>query len=370
MKNMKYGFIAKNQKNRMELKGIIVISVFLAVAINILVYGFCELFKDYDKARWIYFGIGLLLLIIILIIYLMSQKANSKQSMDFSGMIIIKDNDEIVDIPAYRVSEDMNRNISSAFSEKKALEMQWKNSEKIDIFHDSAKKKLIIELIQYCILCKLSTCLTDYFNENKDDKHHLKEYAIQDISTVLLNNRFLKLFTEPMKDREAFMPSNSTMRTLRFDNDDDKEGKIVSATGKNGALYNLFELCLPEKTSITMPNENTICLDMQYIVMQFEIKFEGFNTFVCDDFHKYYLDIDSRSEINDYLFRISFVTKIKHPLFIGKKQSFYYEWIDLFMEEMDEYLSSDSFFKKIGWGGLQAQIRILKNKTQNREGNR
>ena len=40
------------------------------------------------------------------------------------------------------------------------------------------------------------------------------------------------------------------------------------------------------------------------------------------------------------------------------------------MEKMDEYLSSDSFFKKIGWDGLQAQIRVSKNKTHNREGNR
>lgn len=364
---MKNDFLAQNQKKRGELRGIIVVSIVLAIAVNILVFGICELVSTGKMSNWFFIGIGTLVIFIIAIGSLIIQKKNAKQIVCLKGMLVFDEKNEIVAIPQYGISESMRNDSLAAFTEKKALANQWYKSSNIGVVGESAKKKLVIELIQYCILDRLSTCLTDYFNSKEQKNLQLKKYKVNDIPDVLLSNHFLKLFTEPMEDREAFSSNQPSRKGISAIEDDGTHGTVVLAVGKDGAKYELFDLTLPEKTKIAMPNKNTIRLEMKYINLEFSVDFRGYSTVVGNDFYKYYLNMDPAQLIESYLFMVTFTTEIKHPILIGKKQAFYYDWIDLFLGKMDEYISTNSFYERIGWKQLQAQIRIIKNGMQKRE---
>ena len=101
------------------------------------------------------------------------------QSIKFDGFIIYdKNNHKILSVPEYGISIDMTKFLKSAFSENKAMEKIW-NEESIGQFRIVGGKPgehalgiathsgaLFIELLEYCLIQKLSSHLSSYFNNS------------------------------------------------------------------------------------------------------------------------------------------------------------------------------------------------------------
>ncbi len=237
---MKY--INEIKKQKESTINIVLYSVILGVIINIISNALGLIL---DIKPWIYLvsGIGVSVLLIGLTLIYNIVKLN--QTIKYNGAFIVdeKNDNDFITIPNYKISEDMADYLKSAFCENEAIKNIWQqgNFKTFDFIGVDKDKNLIaktnestnmlIELIEYCLLENLSTFIGDYFN-----LRHMNENVIKldqnSVPDILLNNRFMKLFSENPRNRSAFVNDSKTK---------DYE-HIVVMTGKNGAVYRRFDL--------------------------------------------------------------------------------------------------------------------------------
>ena len=111
------------------------------------------------------------------------------QTTKINGFVIYdEESHKLIGVPEYGISTDMVEYLDCAFAENKALEKLW-NNESISQFRIVGGKPgeqaievathsgaLFIELLEYCIIHKLSLHLSEFFN-NSDDKKCVREFS-------------------------------------------------------------------------------------------------------------------------------------------------------------------------------------------------
>lgn len=197
----------KNQKT--ELNSIIVYSIVLGISVNIISGILSEIF---DIQLWlsliIWVSISLGVIVVSQIIKLRRLKTNIK----FDCLFIADESqkNKLIGIPNYKISMDMKKYFEAAFLENPAYKKIWEDSglDKLDDKRTSEmateSKKLLVEMLEYCILEHFSMFIGDYYNIRNINKKTVS-YSGTDIPDVLLKNRFLKLFSEEPKNRAVFV---------------------------------------------------------------------------------------------------------------------------------------------------------------------
>lgn len=343
-------------------------SVLIAIGVNLFSTGIVELIGLKNRAIiLIIFGLVTCIGVIIRIAYSKVKELN--QTTEIKGFVIYDEaNRELIKVPEYKISTDMVDYLQSAFSENKALEKLWQqdciNQFKIvggkpgerAIGISTHSGAIFIELLEYCVIEKLSMHLSSYFN-NYYEKPKVREFQKSDVPEVLLKNRFLRLFSEEMLNRAAFTCDNSLW-------DDDKEpGKrIVYARNSNGAIYKRFDLILPENSKITRKNKNEVVIETPILILTISCLFGAFGTVLKPGFYKYYLNITSpQRDYHDYEFNVEVTVKFKIRSLFSKEKEIYYAWVDSFLDELSSYISKDEFFEKINWDVVYSIIRCNNN---------
>lgn len=206
--------------NKRESSGLIMTSVLVAVGVNMLSTGIVDLLGlrfGFQIKEVILITIGIFLSLGVLAWNAWTNFRRLNQTKKFEGFIIYDEiNHKIISVPEYTISTDMAQYQQCASSENKALEKLWKE-DNISQFRNFRGKidqnllntltqsgTLLTELLEYCLIEKLSLHLTDYYNEF-DGKLKVQEFQKTNIPQVLLTNRFLRLFSEDMINRESFM---------------------------------------------------------------------------------------------------------------------------------------------------------------------
>ena len=354
--------------NKKDSYGLIMTSVLSAVGVNLLSTGIVELFGfQYKEIVLIVLGVLLSLGVIAKIALTKLRELN--QTTKFEGFVIYdEDNHKIVGVPEYGISTDMARYQKSASSENKALEKLW-NKDSICQFRviggkpgeralgiASQSGTLFIELLEYCLIEKLSSHLSSYFN-NSYDKPKVHEFQKNDIPQVLLSNRFLKLFSEDMINREIFACQ------VGHCGEDEDDRHIVCAQNSSGGYYHKFDLILPENSKVTRKNKNDIVIDTPILTLTLTSLFGGFSTVLRPGFSKYYLGLTNsqRGSLHDYQFNVEVSVKFKLKSLFSKDKEIYYSWIDSFLDSVAEYMGKDEFFEKINWDTVYTMIRCANN---------
>ncbi len=260
---------------------------------------------------------------------------------------------EITNIDIYDYSRDLAEMLKYGFSESKDMKTIWDNinfKERDNTFDEFLA--IMQEASEYYLLEKLSTHLSGFFNKrDKYSTNELTKYERDDIPDILLRNRFLELFSKPMKHREAFIKNNA------YKEDEDGIGKI-STMYCNGAMYKNFDLVLPKK-SVLEKNKDSIMIRTNRFTMKIRMHVGGINTYIPWEFCKIYLGLN----VGDYLtfatychidinFRFGALFK---PL--GWK---YYKWVDSFITELEEDFGQHNFFDhKIAWDKTHVIVKSL-----------
>lgn len=355
-KVMKY--INEIKKQKENTINIVLYSVILGVIINIISNALGLIL---DIKPWIYLvsGIGVSVLLIGLTLIYNIVKLN--QTIKYNGAFIVdeKNDNDFITIPNYKISEDMDNYLKSAFCENEAIKNIWQqgNFKTFDFIGVDKDKNLIaktnestnmlIELIEYCLLENLSTFINDYFN-----LRHMNENVIKldqnSVPDILLNNRFMKLFSENPRNRSAFVNDSKTK---------DYE-HIVVMTGKNGAVYRRFDLNLPKGSKVYRSNKNTIIIDTKLFTLTIKVLFGGFNTVIENNFYKYYIQKKNKA-FSEYQFNIEIEVNYKLKSIFRIMDWKYYNWLDEYIERLEHYCSMDTFYKDINWEQNKTIIRIL-----------
>lgn len=359
-----FSTLIENQKNSYEL---IMTSVLIAIGVNLLSTGIVELLGIENKACSL-IVVGILISIGVIIRISTSKIKELNQTIRMDGFVIYdEENHKLIGVPEYEVSTDMVRYLDSAFAENKALEKLW-NAESIGQFqvvggepgdratgiatHSGA---LFIELLEYCVIHKLSVHLSGYFN-NSDKNQRVREFQRNDIPEVLLSNRFLKLFSEDIVNREIFVCRDSSL------GDNKDTGTIVCAQSSAGGYYNRFDLTLPEKSTISRKNKNEIVIETPILTLTISCLFGGFVTNLKRGFYRYYLGIASpQRAYRNYKFNVEVNVKFKKRSLFSKEKEIYYAWIDSFLDDLSGYIDKDDFFVKIDWDSVYTMLRCNSN---------
>lgn len=356
---MKY--INELKKQKSNTTNVILYSVILGIIINIVSNALGLIF---NIKPWIYLVAGISIAIILIGLALIYNILKLNQTIKFQGVFIVneKKGNEFVTIPNYKISEDMNEYLVSAFGENVAIKKIWQqgNFKSFDFIGVDKDKKLIaktnestsmlIELIEYCLLENLSTFIGDYFN-----LRHMNENVIEldqnSVPDILLNNRFMKLFSENPRNRSAFVNDSETK---------DYE-HIVVMTGKNGAIYRRFDLKLPNGSKVHRSNKNTVIIDTKLFTLTFKVLFGGFNTVVENDFYRYYIQ-KKNHDFSEYEFKVEIDVKYKLNSIFRVTDWKYYNWLDDYIERLEHYCDIHTFYRDINWKQNKTIIRILNAK--------
>lgn len=355
---MKYVNEIKNQKS--NTVNIILYSVILGVMINIISDALSLIL---DIKPWIYLVVGIGIAILLVTITLIYNVVKLNQKIKFKSALIInkQSNNDIVAIPSYKISENMKSYLDSAFSENTAIQNIWQQGifSFFEISNDKNKKamtttiettNLLKELIEYCLLDDFSIFIEDYFN-SRNMNENIITFDQNAVPDILLNNRFLKLFSENPNNRSIFL--NGTQK-----NDYDH---IVVMSTSNGAVYRRFNLNLPKSSKVYRSNKNTIVIDTKLFKLTINILFGGFNTVIENDFYKYYMQ-KKNTAFSEYEFAIEVDVKYKIRSIFKIMDWKYYNWLDDYIERLEHYCNIDTFYKDISWEHNKTIIRILNAK--------
>lgn len=355
----------KNQKT--ELNGIIVYSIVLGISINIISGIISEILDIPIRLELIIWGfISLSVVLISQIIKLC--RLNNKVKFDCLFIADESEKNEFVEIPNYKISMEMSRNFKSAFSENSAYQRIWEDSGLDKLNNKKTKasasesKKLLLEMIEYCLLQHFSIFIGDYYNTRNITKK-IVSYSENDIPDVLLKNRFLKLFSEDPQNRSAFCSNQKSKIYIVEDSNDLTEydfDNVVYMIGNNGALFRRFKLTMPKGSKVFRENDNTIVLDTKLFTLKYKVAFDGFTTVVEPDFYKYYLHKDKKFEFHDWKFYVEIDVKYKISSLLKLWDWKYYNWLDEYLEKLANYCDINIFYKNIGWEESKTILRILK----------
>lgn len=305
---------------------------------------------------------GLLLIFTSLLYSAINLFGGHVKSHTFEAFIVYNaEKNEIVPVPEYDFSEEVHSYMESAFGENPALKTLWNNEPLKDLILKDLETRskyksvqLLSEATQYFLLSKLSTHLTDYFNDEHFEEENLKKYERKDLPEILLNNRFLELFSRPMEERSAFVEDT-------FE-DDKLSSEIVYASGHEGAIYDKFDLVLPKKSSVRKTERNKIDIETEKLKISMIVQFEGFGTLLPKMFEEYYLGSSNPLEHSVYNIEIEIQVLMKLRFLISSTGWKYYHWIDSFLDTIEDEVSKDKFFARNQWDNVRTILYCLNRK--------
>jgi hypothetical protein len=282
----------------------------------------------------------------------------SPRERSYSGFIIcdIKTNRLIAHPRRYRLAHDVEQYIASAFAENDALRAAWdrhplagnigarRDASRVD---NSKSLEIVRQATEYFVMSHLSTHLTDYFNTSDFEQSELEAYSHTDIPDVLLQNRFMKLFAEPMEERVAF--------GLEGERPHNEGWTTVLAYGAGGALYERFELVLPKGGRVARVSPTRVRVSTKRFSLDLSTEVSGFRASLPVGYEEVYLglgpslDDEGRSKRASFEVRVGIsIVPSRHRLLspVGWR---YYRWIDEWLEALKEATDAVAYAAAIGY---------------------
>lgn len=336
-------------KNKSNLYEVVFIAILLSLSINLVSSSLPALLHLSNFSSFILgLSIGS-----VAVIYLIVRLVGAKhKSIALNGFFIYEtDSNKVISIPRYRYAEKLSKYLNAIFAENEAIKTMWDKEplkNQLEVKDDGISVKhlrshdLINEATEYFILDELSLHLSDYFNNEIFTDGYIKEFNRTDIPDILFSNHFLDTFSRPMDERSPFVEHKGSSVFTGV-------GKIVSATGKGGAIFDDFELTLPAKSSLKRISNNELEIDTNRFRITLSTDFKGINTYIPFEFFKYYLGMDKPVKTIRFSVKIKIEITFKLSAFTSTSGWNYYHWFDSFTDKISSAFEKKSFFNFINW---------------------
>ncbi|QDH72402.1 hypothetical protein [Brevundimonas sp. M20] len=317
---------------------LLIVAALLSIGVEVAT---APVLGEWNLASAITLACGSILILLAISLVVRRHFLSLNRSFEAKGVIICdQESHDIIRVHRYEFGQASYDSIVGLFSENPAQKKLWVESlEKGHLVTTRGEFNAIIEeSIEYFALKNLSHELGRELGGNEDDPL-ITKLGRKDLPQILLENRFLELFSRLMKDRPAFMNQAAP---------DDPDEEVVLAYGENGEIYERFELTLPINSVVKKISDGSIVLSNSRFDLTINAKCSGFNTNTSTLFEPLYL---GRNKIETKTFSASISVSVKYKLrslFSGKSWQ-YYRWIDQFMDGIEKDFSFDAFLERIGW---------------------
>lgn len=376
--------ISETLQTRKNIINIFITAAVLAFGINLVSsYFSTDVHTDYlTKIR----NIGL---IIILVAFIVSIRNlwKSKRVVVIDGVVTLDVvNNELIKIPGYLLSVELNNIIKAGFIENEAWRNTWNlnplikisnvtalNSQSNVVKLDTASqqnavkyaaivktktgpnvnqksKDLLTEAAEFMVLDNLSTHLSDHFGKLDSEKTSpIIEFKKEHISKLVLSNRFLSLLTTPLEDRSIFGKLNQQ----EINSDD----VITSITGTDGSIYSRFDLKLPSESKLKRKSNGELRLETKVFILEAKIIFDGYSHLLPSGFGYAYLGKNS-NQIHNMKLKIQISTQVKLLSLLFSYNQSNYIWMDSFVENLCDKFSFNKFLEEINWSTVSTYLHV------------
>lgn len=365
LRKLPEGMLAEFLRSRGSLVELAFVAIFLGMGIHMIAGGLPEL-MGLTPSTTVFLGVGLS---VMSMAYLIGRWFGQRvQGRTLQGFFVydVKAN-ELVKIPRYHFADHLRGYLQGAFVENDALKQLWEKEPLKDIHKLFDQKvgtprkelrcqQLICEATEYYVLQRLSTHLTDYFSDDRFKDDDLHTFERQDVPEVLLQNRFLDLFSRSREDRAHFVKG-----TFK----EDRPGEqVVAIYDGSGALYERFDLILPKESKITRPGKNQIQIRTKKLILTMEVQFDGTNTVLPSEFEKYYLNLKDVFSQRPFKVVVDLKISFRAGALLSRAGWDYYHWVDSFLDSLDAHMSEETFFEAIGWEAALTTIETVMSRLK------
>ena len=156
----------------------------------------------------------------------------------------------------------------------------------------------------------LSTNLRGYFDHAGLDEDDLETLTHTDIPDVLLENRFMKLFAEPIHERAAFMKDPDVTEISRGN-------KTFGVHAASGARYERFELVLPKGGRVRRIAPDAIEVATRRFSLLLTTDVPGYNIGLPRYYEEFYLGVGP--EFGEEGVRIAAYSVLIHVRIVPKR---------------------------------------------------
>jgi hypothetical protein len=362
---------------RNSLTNIIIGTIIASLGVNLISESILQMFF-FGAHIILIIGIGASLASVWYFIRIMTAKRT--QVRNYSGFFIVDHVEKkVIPVNRYPYSINLSRYLESACAESQDIRMVLERSiyvpdttieiprenideEEIERKERAAAKKLmatpdrrlILEATEYFVLRMLSTHLTNYFNDEKFKEQNLTKLERKDIPQVLLENRFLNLFSKPMEERAAASFEDRYISK-----------SIQGGSGESNTDFRHFHLILPTKAKVSRTGENTCEITTKKFTLRVSILYLGADEHLPADFEKYYLRLQeyykrsNPSMLKEKAIEIEVKVFFRNSIFFSTTGIQYYEWLDSYLDKLEEEFSRPYFFKKIGWDSVSTLLDCI-----------
>lgn len=291
--------------------------------------------------------IGLISIIISLLFLSKLTNPKIKETLRIEGGVFFDPENKVKkSIIGYDFHRDMNRYLVAISNENKAykvalLKMNEGSKKNYPYYNpdDLNYFSLSASCAEFIFLYKLSLHLNGYFIHEEIDRDNIEEIPRNKIEKEVFKNRVLDLITRDHQEREAFC----------HDKYNNVEGELCYAVGKNGEIFNHFNLELPKGSTLKRLDNDFLCIENNVFKLTFGVRCDGTNTV-----------IDRELIIGDYdapwLVDIKIVLILKRKILSAYNDIKLYQWLDSFLVSFYDYMDIDKLHER---SNLQV-MRILK----------
>jgi len=356
------GHVGRLLESRGSIIEIAFLAFALALAVNLISSAIADYLGSARLGTTLAIGSGLLLVVVGYLAALLL--ARRKATIKLIGTYIVDpEKNDIVVLPLYEYSEDLQRYFESAFAENKALRTAWdgekSRSSSSDLVERSPRNskslKLLHEATEYFLLHEFSLHLSSYFTEvRRSDR--VMVLSRGDIPSVLLTNRFLELFSKPMEDRPAFCDTNRDL----------PPGSRVVAQFSSAGMFSEFGLTLPKKSKVRRTDEGHIEIETPRLVIRLACDVTPWGHNLPRGVERFVLSDDQEARLFPRRVAITIDVTFKFGSLVTATGWEDYKWLDSFESSIREKFSIDDFFERHGWSFAQTMLLMIPSKRLTR----
>lgn len=356
MKKIKVGELLAFKANIAE---VFAVAIVLGLGINVLSTGIVG-FLDLASVAALLVG-GVMVCLGLLYVAKKLRPANSGIFKFEAGIYIGYESNKLLAVHEYEFAQDISKYVEALCSENKAIAQVWSRQsigmqfvmeQGVPVRVPSKANQLLLEAVEYFALNLLSSHLSSYFqNDDSLSFDELTTFRRKDIPSVLLDNRFLEVFSKPMEEREAFLRENEPLHA--------DTTNVVYASGKDGAIFERFDLILPKGSSVVREDDSSVTINTKRFKLNICPVFEGFSGVFPVDFPEIYMGKDFGS-VSDYHVNLILSVEFSMASLITSRGWEYYWWLDSFLEKVEASCSVKSFLEQVGWHHNAALVHMLK----------
>jgi hypothetical protein len=392
-KNTKKDFVSVIETNRSTLLELVLVAVLISLAVNLLA---ASLSAHLSRRNDV---IAAIVILAVALAYLwISRLGDLAGEFEYTGFLVYDIAEQrFLRIEEYDLSEKSSSFLDAALAEDENLRTLWTrnplstsvdesfNIEKVDHSAQPGQRSsredgivqiqfgpavaigLVVELLEYVCLDWLSVHLTDFFNRDNFERTKLRDYRREDIPDILMQNRFLELFSRPMAQRAAFLRQEPSDTRAFLDFLIGGRVEPIATYLASGVTYQRFDLTVPRGSTLQKSVDGGFTVKGPLITVVVRPTFSGYSATLPGSFLRSYVGRqENRDEIRAFKVEIGFSYRINWRGVFMQKGWDYHRWAESFAKVLEQKTDGELFFSAIGWSTVQTWLECAKRTSQNK----